>query len=101
MTSPRGYPDVIASAESGRPLQRGVKMLTIDVGGQKFTFGQPEWWASIDDPADTQGPPGGAGQGETCDPDATRDQGHPRGMWFVAAGCGARFRWRAEGVREI
>jgi hypothetical protein len=37
MTNPRDYPNVIASVESSRPLQRGVKMLTIDVDGQKFT----------------------------------------------------------------
>lgn len=55
MTNPRGYPDVIQSAESGRLLRRGVKMLTIDVDGQPFTYGQPGWWASIDDPTDTEG----------------------------------------------
>src|SRR5260370_30390246 len=55
MTNPRDYPDVIQSAESGRPLRRGVKMLTIDVNGQPFTYGQPGWWASIDDPTDNDG----------------------------------------------
>jgi HTH-type transcriptional regulator/antitoxin MqsA len=55
MTNPRDYPDVIQSAESRRPLRRGVKMLTIDVGGRPFTYGQPGWWASFDDPADTEG----------------------------------------------
>lgn len=55
MTNPRDYPDVIQSAESGRPLRRGVKMLTINVDGQPFTYGQPGWWASLDDPADTEG----------------------------------------------
>jgi HTH-type transcriptional regulator / antitoxin MqsA len=55
MTNPRGYPDVIQSAESGRPLRRGAKMLTIEVDGQAFTYGQPGWWASLDDPADTEG----------------------------------------------
>lgn len=55
MTNPRFYPDVITSAESGRPLRRGVKMLTITVDGQAFTYGQPGWWASIDDPADNDG----------------------------------------------
>jgi len=55
MTNPRDYPDVIQSAESGRPLRRGVKMLTINVDGQPFTYGQPGWWASIDDPADNEG----------------------------------------------
>jgi HTH-type transcriptional regulator/antitoxin MqsA len=54
MTNPRDYPDVIQSAESGRPLRRGVKMLTIDFDGQPFTYGQPGWWASIDDPTDNE-----------------------------------------------
>lgn len=55
MTNPRDYPNVIQGAESGRPLRRGVKMLTITVDGQPFTYGQPGWWASLDDPADTEG----------------------------------------------
>jgi len=55
MTNPRDYPDEIQSAESGRPLRRGVKMLTINVEGHPFTYGQPGWWASIDDPSDTEG----------------------------------------------
>jgi len=55
MTNPRDYPDLIKSTESGRPLRRGVKMLTINVDGQPFTYGQPGWWASFDDPADTEG----------------------------------------------
>jgi HTH-type transcriptional regulator/antitoxin MqsA len=55
MTNPRDYPDVIESAESGRLLRRGIKMLTIAVDGESFTYGQPGWWASIDDPANTEG----------------------------------------------
>jgi len=55
MTNPRGYPDTILSAETGRPLHRGVKMMTITVDGQAFTYGQPGWWASIDDPSDLDG----------------------------------------------
>ena len=55
MTNPRDYPDVIKSAESGRSLRRGVKVLTIKVDGLAFTYGQPGWWASIDDPKDTEG----------------------------------------------
>lgn len=55
MTNPRGYPDIIQSAGTGRPLRRGVKRPTITVEGQPFTYGQPGWWASIDDPADTEG----------------------------------------------
>jgi HTH-type transcriptional regulator/antitoxin MqsA len=53
--TPRDYPNVIESAESGRSLTRGVKMLTITVAGQPFTYGQPGWWASLDDPRDTEG----------------------------------------------
>ena len=55
MSNPRDYPDVIQSAETGRPLRRGIKMLTINVDGEAFTYGQPGWWASLDDPADTEG----------------------------------------------
>lgn len=55
MSNPRGYPDVIRSAQTGRPLRRGVKMLTINVDGHAFTYGQPGWWASLDDPADNEG----------------------------------------------
>src|SRR5436190_9008338 len=55
MTNPRDYPDVIESSESGRPLRRGVKVLTINVDGRPFTYGQPGWWASLDDPAETEG----------------------------------------------
>jgi HTH-type transcriptional regulator / antitoxin MqsA len=55
MSNPRDYPDVIQSAETGRPLRRGVKMLTINVDGEAFTYGQPGWWASLDDPVDTEG----------------------------------------------
>jgi HTH-type transcriptional regulator/antitoxin MqsA len=55
MSNPRDYPDTIQSAESDRPLQRGVKMLTITIDGGAFTYGQPGWWASLDDPADDEG----------------------------------------------
>jgi hypothetical protein len=55
MTHPRDYPDVIQSAESGRSLRRGVKMLTITMDGHPFTYGQPGWWASLDDPNDHEG----------------------------------------------
>lgn len=55
MTNPRDYPDTIRSAESGRTLRRGVKMLTINIDGEAFIYGQPGWWASVDDPADDEG----------------------------------------------
>jgi HTH-type transcriptional regulator/antitoxin MqsA len=55
MTNPRDYPDEIRSAETGRKLRRGVTLLTIDVDGHIFTYGQPGWWASLDDPDDNDG----------------------------------------------
>ena len=55
MRNPRGYPDEIRSAESGRPLRRGVKTVTIEMDGRVFTYGQPGWWASLDDTRDTEG----------------------------------------------
>ena len=55
MHNPRNYPDTIQSAESSRPLRRGVKMLTINRKGEPFTYAQPGWWASLDDPADDEG----------------------------------------------
>jgi hypothetical protein len=32
-----------------------VKTMTMTVDGRPFTYGQPGWWASLDDPADTEG----------------------------------------------
>jgi HTH-type transcriptional regulator/antitoxin MqsA len=55
MTNPRDYPDEIPSAETGRALRRGVKEMTIHVDGHCFTYAQPGWWASLDDPADMEG----------------------------------------------
>lgn len=55
MSNPRSYPDEIQSVETGRPLRRGVKMVTIQVDGERFTYGQPGWWASLDDAADNDG----------------------------------------------
>lgn len=55
MTNPRDYPDEIRSAETGRPLRRGVKRMTINIDGHAFTYEQPGWWASFDDPDDMDG----------------------------------------------
>jgi HTH-type transcriptional regulator/antitoxin MqsA len=55
MTNPRNYPSEMASAESGRPMRRGVKQVTIHVDGRPFTYGQPGWWCSLDDPDDMEG----------------------------------------------
>jgi HTH-type transcriptional regulator / antitoxin MqsA len=55
MTNPRDYFDEIVGAETGKTLRRGVKMTTITVDGHAFTYGQPGWWASLDDAADADG----------------------------------------------
>lgn len=53
--NPRNYPDTLVSAESGRPMRRGEKEITITVDGQKFTYRQPGWWCSLTDPTDIEG----------------------------------------------
>ena len=53
--TPRGYPDIMTSAESGRPMTRGVKERTITVDGRTFTYRQPGWWCSPTDPDDNEG----------------------------------------------
>jgi HTH-type transcriptional regulator/antitoxin MqsA len=53
--NPRDYPDVIVSAETGREMRRGIKMRTITVGGFKYRYPQPGWWADADDPNDHDG----------------------------------------------
>ena len=55
MPNPRGYPDEMRSAESGRPMRRGTKEMTIEVDGYRFTYPQPGWWCSLDDPDDDEG----------------------------------------------
>jgi len=55
MTNPRDYPDELLSAESGRPMRRGIKMITITVDSEPFAYGQPGWWASLGDSNDTEG----------------------------------------------
>jgi len=32
-----------------------VKLVTINIDGEAFAYGQPGWWASIDDPDDNDG----------------------------------------------
>ena len=51
----RSYPDTMASAESGRPMKRGLKLMTITVDGQAFDYYQPGWWCDLDDPGDREG----------------------------------------------
>ena len=53
--NPRDYPDVLTSAESGRPMTRGMKERTITVDGKTFTYRQPGWWCSLTDPNDNEG----------------------------------------------
>jgi HTH-type transcriptional regulator/antitoxin MqsA len=43
------------SAESGRPMTRGEKLLTIKVQGRPYSYKQPGWWCSLTDPDDTEG----------------------------------------------
>jgi len=53
--NPRNYPDTIPSAESGRPMTRGEKLVTFKVEGRAFTYKQPGWWCSLSDPDDMEG----------------------------------------------
>ena len=53
--TPRDYPETMASAESGRPMVRGEKLVTLTVDGQTFHYRQPGWWCSLDDPDDLDG----------------------------------------------
>jgi len=52
---PRNYPETMPSAESGRPMTRGEKLLTIKVQGRPYSYKQPGWWCSLTDPDDTEG----------------------------------------------
>ena len=53
--NPRNYPDTISSAESGRPMTRGEKLVTFKIEGRAFTYKQPGWWCSLTDPDDMEG----------------------------------------------
>src|SRR5271170_4202651 len=53
--NPRDYPDTMTSAESGRPMIRGEKLLSFKIKGQRFEYRQPGWWCSLDDPDDIEG----------------------------------------------
>lgn len=55
MTNPRQYPDTIISAESGRPMTRGEKLVAMKIDGREFRYRQPGWWCSIEDFGDTEG----------------------------------------------
>ncbi len=53
--NPRNYPDTMPSAESGRPMTRGEKLVTFKIEGKPYTYLQPGWWCSLDDPDDMEG----------------------------------------------
>jgi hypothetical protein len=41
--NPRNYPEIMTSAESGRPMVRGEKLLSFVVKGRRFDYRQPGW----------------------------------------------------------
>ena len=53
--NPRNYPDTMQSAESGRPLTRGEKLVSFKIEGKTYTYLQPAWWCSLTDPDDMEG----------------------------------------------
>ena len=53
--NPRNYPDTMPGAESGRPMTRGEKLVSLNIEGQTFTYRQPGWWCSLSDPDDMEG----------------------------------------------
>jgi len=53
--TPRNYPETMPSAESGRPMTRGEKLVSFKVEGRNFTYRQPGWWCSLTDPDDMEG----------------------------------------------
>jgi HTH-type transcriptional regulator / antitoxin MqsA len=54
-SNPRNYPKTMVSAESGRPMTRGDKEVTLTIDGKHFTYIQPGWWCSLTDPDDMEG----------------------------------------------
>ncbi len=53
--NPRNYPNTILSVESGRPMTRGEKAVSFKIEGKTYTYLQPGWWCSLDDPDDQEG----------------------------------------------
>jgi HTH-type transcriptional regulator/antitoxin MqsA len=53
--NPKDYPETMISAESGRPMTRGEKLVSFKVRGQIYSYKQPGWWCSLTDPDDTEG----------------------------------------------
>jgi len=53
--NPRNYPETMPSAESGRPMSRGEKLVSFKIGNREFSYMQPGWWCSLTDPNDMEG----------------------------------------------
>jgi HTH-type transcriptional regulator/antitoxin MqsA len=53
--NPRDYPETMPSAESGRPMTRGEKLVSFKIAGKSYTYLQPGWWCSLTDPDDLEG----------------------------------------------
>jgi len=53
--NPRNYPDTMPSAESGRPMTRGEKLVSFEIAGETYSYFQPGWWCSLSDPDDMEG----------------------------------------------
>jgi len=51
----RNYPETMRSAESGREMTRGEKRVSFKVAGKTYSYMQPGWWCSLDDPDDLEG----------------------------------------------
>jgi HTH-type transcriptional regulator/antitoxin MqsA len=43
------------SAESGRMMRRGDKRVSFELAGKTWSYLQPGWWCSLDDPNDLEG----------------------------------------------
>jgi HTH-type transcriptional regulator / antitoxin MqsA len=52
---PRNYPETMVSAESGRPMTRGEKLVSFKIVDREFSYKQPGWWCSLTDPDDMEG----------------------------------------------
>ncbi|MDX2143919.1 MAG: type II toxin-antitoxin system MqsA family antitoxin [Rhodospirillaceae bacterium] len=53
--TPRQYPEILISAESGRPMKRGLKRVPITVAGRVHYYNQPGWWCDLKNPDDLEG----------------------------------------------
>jgi HTH-type transcriptional regulator/antitoxin MqsA len=53
--NPRNYPDTMPSAESGRHMTRGEKLVSFQIEGKTYSYLQPGWWCSLTDPDDLEG----------------------------------------------